>query len=927
MKDGSNLEGRLSANIHLLGDTLGKVIRQQAGMKLYLQVEEMRAVTKARRSDGDSNIDSIIGEIVTEMEIGQKEVLARAFTAYFELINIAEALHRIRVTRERERATYPAPLNKSIAAAIQEMWKSGADDEEMRQLLERLHIELVFTAHPTEAKRRTLLSKLQRIEQILYEMETRDLLVREERALSAEIHAEVTNLWLTTSTRTTKPTVTDEVRTGMFYLESTIWDVIPQVYRSMNAALKEYYPHLQMPKRFLTYASWMGGDRDGNPFVTGFVTAETLRLHRGLAIERHRKVAQRLNRTLSMSGSLVPPNQALETHVTEELNEASEHLQFVAERYPNEPYRLTAAALAADLADASADRVRSRLLGKIDTPLPQIKTKDDLIRPIAMMQESLMEAGADAIVDADLTDFAIQADVFGLKAATLDIRQESAYHDEVVAAWFAKLDIAQDWSALDQAARTAVLTELLDQPIPDRAQLHDLGEKSDRIIELLTLLKQAISLYGADVIGPYIISMTRGSADVLTVLLFSYWFEINGRSDAPDSLAIAPLFETRADLEAAPNVMVELFAHPKYASHLQDMGNAQQIMIGYSDSNKDAGYLAANWELYQAQAALAETCKKHAILLTFFHGRGGTIARGGGPMKRAIMAQPFGSVNGRFRVTEQGESLYERYASKEIAQRHLEQVVYSVLVASNPHRRVKIRPQWRDTMVTLAAIAHETYRSFVYDSADLVTYWQEATPIRELSLMRIGSRPAKRAKSDDPFAFLRAIPWVFSWMQSRVGLPGWYGLGAAFAQFATDEQHIDLLREMYAEWDFFRGVIDNAQMSLGKADMGIGKLYSSLVSDESIRERIFSELDSEYTQTERWILHVTGQREILENQQVLMRSIRLRNPYVDPLNFLQIDLLRQYRAQADKESAEAQRTLEAIFQTINGIAAGLKNTG
>ncbi len=923
----SNLEERLSANIHLLGDTLGKVIRQQAGMKAYLQVEEFRAATKARRSDGDDEIDHVIEEMVDVLSHEQKETLARAFTAYFELINIAEALHRIRVTRARERETYPAPLDKSIRAAIVEMWRSGVDDEQMRTLMQRLHIELVFTAHPTEAKRRTVLSKLQRIERVLYEMDTRNLLKREERKLSAEIHAEVTNLWLTASTRIAKPTVTDEVRTGLFYFESTIWDVIPDIYREMRNALREYYPRVEMPNDFLTFASWMGGDRDGNPFVTAEVTAEALRLHRGLALEHHKGVAQKLNRALSMSSLLTPVDDALSEHVSTQMTDASEHLEFIADRYPNEPYRLAASALADDLAAASADRVRSRILGIIDGDLPDIQTKADLLAPIELMENSLASAKADAIVDAEITDFKMQAHVFGLKAATLDIRQESAYHDEVLAEWFAKLGIHDDWQGITHAERTKILSRLLAEPIPDLTQLEGGSDKSQRVYELFVLLNKAIGLYGADVVGPHIISMTRASADVLTVLLLTFWFGINQRADGkPDGMAIAPLFETRDDLEAAPAVMIELFAHPHYAAHIEKLGMAQEIMIGYSDSNKDAGFLAANWELYQAQANLAETCARHGIMLTLFHGRGGTIARGGGPMKRAILAQPHGSVNGRLRVTEQGEVLYERYASHEIARRHLEQVVYSVLVASNPERKVKIRQQWRDAMDQLASVAHKTYRDFVYGSPELVTYWQEATPIRELSQMRIGSRPAKRAKSDDPFAFLRAIPWVFSWMQSRVVLPGWYGLGMALETFCQSEENIDLLRTMYQEWDFFRGLIDNAQMSLGKADMAIAKLYSELVEDDAVREMVYGEIERGFERSCRWILHITGQRYILENSRVLQKSIRLRNPYVDPLNFLQVDLLKEYRG-LEPGSPEAQQKLEAIFLTVNGIAAGLKNTG
>ncbi|MGB1252431.1 MAG: phosphoenolpyruvate carboxylase [Candidatus Promineifilaceae bacterium] len=921
---------RLSADIHLLGDTLGKVIRQQAGVKLFGLVELARAYTKARRNDNDETINDTIDELIDTLSLAEKADLARAFTTYFELINIAEANNRIRVARERERDTYPEPPRKSIAAAIVEMWRVGVDEDEMRRLLERLSIELVFTAHPTEAKRRTLLSKLRRISRKLRELENNtNLLPREVRKIQAQLQAEVTNIWLTGRTRTTKPKVEDEVRTGMFYLEEPIWEVVPEVYRALHDALRDYYPNLKdVPQRFLTFGSWMGGDRDGNPFVTSEVTAETLRLHRGLALEQHRAVAQGLNRSLSMSSELTQVSAELQQHVDQNLQDPGPHVQFLAERYPNEPYRLASAMLAADLKNASAvTDMKERLLGHEGTTRPALETLQQLLTPIIMMDESLKTAKVTPIAETELAAFRTQAEVFGLHAAMLDIRQESAFHDEVLDELFREMGIEDDYLALNAQARTVLLTQLLDEDVPTIPDVAGLSQKSAETVKLLQLLKVAIDVYGNELFGSYVISMTRSTADVLTVLLLTYWFGINRRTDGqPDGMGIGPLFETRADLVAASSVMVELFEHEVYAAHLASLDQQQMIMIGYSDSNKDAGFLSANWELYQAQRHLADTCRQWKVVLTLFHGRGGTIARGGGPMKRAILAQPHGSVDGRFRITEQGEVLYERYATNDIAQRHLEQVVYSVLMASNPQRKVKIRPEWIAAMNELSDVAHKTYREFVYETPALVTYWTQATPLQEIGRMRIGSRPSKRAKSDDPFAFLRAIPWVFSWMQSRHVLPGWYGIGKALEGFATSEENIKLLQEMYEQWDFFRGIIENAQMSLGKADMGIARLYAELVKEDDIREQVYAEIKAGYDRSCRWILHITGQRALLANQAVVQRSIRVRNPYVDPLNFIQIDLLRRYRA-LDPNTPEAEELLEAIFLTINGIAAGLKNTG
>lgn len=924
------LEHRLSTDIHLLGDTLGRVIREQSGINLFELVEHVRVLTKVRRRDTNSEIDTNISALVHDLAIDNAEVLARAYTTYFELINVAETNHRIRVTREREREAHPDPLNKSIAAAVEEMWDGGVREDEMQVLLDRLHIELVFTAHPTEAKRRTVLSKLQRISSILYDLETRDILPREKTIHQQTLHAEVTNLWLTDRTRLAKPTVTDEVRVGMFYFNEVIWDVIPEIYKVMGQALTRYYPNLGVPKRFLTYGSWMGGDRDGNPFVTAEITAETLRLHRGLALKKHSEIARSINRSLSMSDRLIEIDPAIQTYIDERLNEKDDdHVKFLAERYPCEPYRLAVALIANDLAKATADRdMEARLLGReVNTSPSRIRTADDLLDRITAIENSLLKHNAQAISALELKKFKTQAEVFGLNAALLDIRQESRYHDEVIAELFQKLGIHNDYINVDADARFELLAELLDQPIPNLELLTDLGDKTVETLKLYRLLKRAITTYGRDIIGPYIISMTTSAADVLTVHLLAYWHGINKQPKMVDGINIAPLFETRADLVAAPTVMSKLFDYPEYARHLSDFDNTQPIMIGYSDSNKDAGYLAANWELYLAQKALSDFCDARKVTLTLFHGRGGTIARGGGPMKRAILSQPYNSVNGRFRNTEQGEVLWERYATPEIAHRHLEQVICSVLLASSPKRSLNIKPIWKETMGKLAEAAHAEYRQFVYDTPDLITYWQQATPIRELSKMQIGSRPSKRAKSDDPFAFLRAIPWVFSWMQSRHVLPGWYGVGTGLKTVAeSDDAHLALLQEMYRDWPFFKAMINNAQMSLGKADMGIARLYANLVEPANLRENIFGTIKAEHDRSVEWILNITRYRAILDHEPVLQKSIRVRNPYVDPLNFIQIDLLRKYR-QLDPESAEAQKLLDTIFLTINGIASALKSTG
>lgn len=732
---------------------------------------------------------------------------------------------------------------------------------------------------------------------------------------------------MTNRSRVNQLPVTDEVRTGLFYIDTTIWDVIPEVYAEMEQALAENYPSLKVPPRFLTFGSWIGGDRDGNPNVTADITAETLRLHRGLAVERHRRTATILNRSLSMSEKLtrVPVEfiSALDA-----ITDRSDHVKFLASRYPYEPYRLRAAILAADLADASRGDMVARLKGLSNPPL-RLRSMDDLLSPLNLIDETLRKTNLQAIADDVLARMRRQAQVFGLHVARLDIRQYSEYNTAVLDELFTKLGLAEGFGQLDGNGRAETLSRILTLPNPDLTTLTDLSPEAAETLELFRILGRAYTFYGRELLGPYIVSMTHGPEDILAPLLLAKWHNLCLNPDKEEEgLTFAPLFETRQDLQDAPQVMRDLFNHPAYGPHLARVNRQQTIMIGYSDSNKDAGYLAANWELYQAQETLAATCREHNVILTLFHGRGGTIARGGGPANRAILAQPPGSVGGRIRITEQGEVIDERYGHPAIARRHLEQVVHAVLTASSPRyvEEYRIKPEWRQAMDELAQTSYRAYRSLIYENPDLLTYWQEATPIDEINQMRIGSRPAKRTNKAT-FDSLRAIPWGFSWMQSRHVLPGWYGVGQALAAFASSPKRLALLQEMYQEWPFFQVVIDNAQVSLAKADMGIARLYASLVKDVHVRETIFGEIERAFQETVTQILSVTQQRAILDNDPVLKYSVRQRNPYVDPLNYIQVALLRRLRYLPEQNSPKAKQILNAIFLTINGVASGLKNTG
>lgn len=920
---------RLSEDIHLLGDILGQVIRRQAGVEVFELEESIRALAKARRMDDDPKIDARLEQIVNGLSVEKAELVSRAFANYFELVNLAEEQNRVRVLRQRERDAHPQPLNESIAAAVAQLRQLGVDEYEMEKLLNKLHVELVFTAHPTQAKRRTVLSKLRRIAMALTELHVRDLLPSERANLMTSIRGEVTSLWLTNRTRTAVITVTDEVKTGLYYIDTTIWDTIPEVYASMAKAIAENYPSLKPPTRFLTFGSWIGGDRDGNPNVTADVTAETLRLHRGLAVVRHGEMATRLNRSLTVSDMLTPIQPQFLEALTA-VQDRSDHLAFLQDRYPNEPYRLWAAALAQDLAAAAAGDMVARLKGEANPPL-RLKSMRDLLEPLNLMHKTLHESNLGDLAADMLAKIRRQAQVFGLHVARLDIRQFSDFNTAVLDELLKKLGLHEGFAQLNPAERATILSNLLASPNPDLSQLSDLSAEADETLALFQILHRAFDFYGRELIGPYIVSMTHGPEDILAPLLLAKWHGLCLDSEREaEGLTFVPLFETREDLGNAPQVMADLFNHPAYAPHLKRVNREQTIMIGYSDSNKDAGYMAANWELYKAQETLANSCKAHDVEIMLFHGRGGTIARGGGPANRAILAQPPGSVNGRIRITEQGEVIDERYGHPAVARRHLEQVVHATLTASVDQRHggtTQPQDDWREAMDELAAVSYKTYRSLIYETPELLDYWGVATPITEISQMRIGSRPSRRT-AKATFDSLRAIPWGFSWMQSRHVLPGWYGVGEALEAYGRQSpENVRRLQTMYKKWPFFRVVIDNAQVSLAKADMGIAKLYAELVEDEAVRTKIFGEVESSFARTVNWILRITGQRELLDNAPFLQRSVRQRNPYVDPLNFIQVALLRRLRFLPEKDSPKAQQLLNAIFLTINGIASGLKNTG
>jgi len=904
---------RLGSDIRELGRALGRVITRVEGEETFETVETLRRLAKARRS-GDAAAERQLGAAVARLAPAAALNQAMAFTLYFELVNLAEENFRVALLRRRRAKAFAdstlEPMRESIEAAVSELKAKNVTPTAMQALVDRLTIELVFTAHPTESKRRTLLTKLQRLAEIL-RLRAQPELTADTALLEPDcVEREVASLWLTDRSRVARPEVTDEARTGLWYFDSTLYDTLPRLQADLERALARHYPTVRAPHRWLRFGSWIGGDRDGNPNVTAPVTAEILLLHRRLAIEKLRLAARNLARTLTVSDRRDTVVPALKKDLSDHLH-LSAHLEELGRRYPHEPYRLLLGVLRERLTKAVGE-VRDGALLAADEVVGACLDERTVAETLATIRASLSAGKGALLTGGELRTMQDQLEVFGLHTARLDIRQHSALHEAAVAEVLGQ----PFYPRLEEAEKIKLLLASLAEAEPlTTAEREKLTAATRHVLDPLALVARAAPTLGPAALGIYIISMTDGVSDLLEVELLQ---RLTGAT-----LPVAPLFETLEDLERAPEILGALFSLPNRRAPAH-----QHVMLGYSDSNKDCGYLTANWALYEAQEAIARVAAEHGVKLTLFHGRGGSIARGGGPAAKAILAQPAGLRDGGIRVTEQGEVLSTRYHDPDLAHRILEQMTYGVMLGTHAAEAATTVPaEWRAAMAEMSAAGLAAYKALVHDDPEFLEFWRQATPIDEISNLKLGSRPTYR-RATQSVADLRAIPWVFSWMQSRFNFPGWFGLGSALAAvLGQGSKGRRRLREMHAGWPFFQTLIDNAQLTMRKADMGIAALYAGLVEDPKIRRRIGGILMAEFDRTEAAILAVTGQRQLLAREPVLLRSVQLRNPYIDPLNYLQVEMLRRLRA-AKAPGAEEAEALRAVVElTINGISGGLKNTG
>lgn len=890
----------LSADIRLLGNLLGMVIWEQHGQEALDLVERVRAAAKARRANQPGAAENLTG-IIGGLDLESWRILVKAFGSYFQLINIAEDQQRIRVLRQREAEDRH---DETIEAAVRDLHAAGVSAGDIHALLEHLRVRLVLTAHPSEAKRKEVLIKLRRIADMMARRDLTRLLPREQKAVEYAIAEEIEALWQTRPTRASRATVADEVDFGLYFITSVIMNTTIDVYIDLQAALQKYYPGqdwMQLPG-VLRFASWIGGDRDGNPNVTPEVTLDTLATLRAAARRVYLDEIALMRDHFTQSADEVAASEAL--------REAVLAAGGYDDRYPTEIYR-------------QFFNVIHRRLAEDAYP-----TNRELLADLLLIEDSLRANQGRAAADGSLLRLIRKVRLFGLHLTPLDIREDARLHAAALDEIFRRYGRTESYLGLPEADKQALLTLEIANPRPFFPIEPDFSEATNRIIATWRMIAQAHRRYGKIVIDTVIASMSQQPSDLLAMLLLAK--EVGIHND----VSLVPLFETIDDLERAPDIMAALFENPMYRAHLEARGARhglqQQIMIGYSDSSKDGGYIASNWNLYTAQQRLIEVCTRYGVSLQLFHGRGGSIGRGGGPTNRAIRSQPPESLRGGIKITEQGEVIAYRYSNAEIARRHLHQVMHAALLAMGAPQESRVgtavKHEWRAAMDALSEAGRLAYRSLVYETPGFLDYWQQATPINELANLPISSRPAKRAQQGG-FESIRAIPWVFSWMQSRAIIPSWYGVGYALAAYCAGQPDgLERLRAMYREWPFFNALIENVQLDLAKADMGIAALYAELVSDAATREKIFGEMKAEYLQACRMVCQVIGQPELLDNAPVIKRSIERRNPYVDPLNFIQVELLKRLRA-LDPDAPEYKPLLRATLATINGIAAGLKTTG
>jgi phosphoenolpyruvate carboxylase len=909
----------LVEDIRLLGRILGDVIREQEGVAAFELIERVRQLSVAYRLKADASAGRVLDRLLKNLSADQTVTVIRAFSYFSHLANIAEDRHHVRRRAVHEQAG--ELQDGSLALAFERLHRADHRAADIAHTLAHAYISPVLTAHPTEVQRKSILDAERAVAELLGE---RDELPTPDRLAENEalMRARVTQLWQTRMLRTAKLTVADEVENALSYYPTTFLREIPRLYREIERALPGH-----PVASFLRMGHWIGGDRDGNPNVTAATLKHAMSRQAEVVLRHYLTEVHSLGAELSISGTLAP--------VSEEMMVLADRSPDTHEHRRDEPYRRALICLYARLAATLQALTGTEALRHAVAPQDAYAKPEDFLSDLKVIERSLGTHHAQALVGPRLAPLMRAVQVFGFHLATLDLRQSSDKHESVVAELLRVARVQPDYSALDEGARRTCLLQLLNDARPLRVHGASYSSLAQDELAIFETARQTLALFGQGAIRHYIISHTEEVSDLLEVLLLQKETGLlSGTLDttARARLITVPLFETIGDLRRSEPIMREFYALPGVLPLVLASGAEQDVMLGYSDSNKDGGTFTSNWELYRAEIALAalfaELGKTHPLTLRLFHGRGGTVGRGGGPSYQAILAQPPGTVNGQIRLTEQGEVIASKYANPEIGRRNLETLVAATLEATLLHPTKSAPKSFLDAATEISEASFHAYRKLVYETPGFTDYFFSATPIREIAELNIGSRPASR-KATRAIEDLRAIPWSFSWGQCRMALPGWCGFGAAIERFLAEgerAQRIELLQRMHKQWPFFRTLLSNLDMVLAKSDLRIAARYVELVEDKAVAKRIFALLRAEWQRTNDALTLITGEKDRLQSNPALARSIAHRFPYLDPLNHLQVELLRRYRNRRDGQEG-VDRLQRGIHLSINGIAAGLRNTG
>jgi phosphoenolpyruvate carboxylase len=928
-QSGDLKEAPLRRDVRSLGTLLGDVLREQAGEDLFAHVEALRQGTIRRRDAEARGRDEEAArhaatalELVHSLPVERAILLTRAFAFYFELINLAETNHRKRRRIALKLSGKASRQRGSLAGTLLEMRRVGISADEALDWLRRVLIVPVFTAHPTEVARRSVMFKRRRIGEFLETLDRIPVPEQDLVRLEQLVLAEITSLWQTDEVRSRRPTVYDEVKMGLDYYDVSIFETLPSLYREISEALRTAYgieiETLALPQ-VLYFGSWIGGDRDGNPFVTPQVTREAIQLARGHLLLYYQRQLDEITGLLTSSAQQIAVSDALLVRLKAYVAQVhTPEAQVFGEQYEFEYYRRFLICLKArirrtlahmDHPDTGAalpvmPYTLTQGQEKLANALPAYCSVEEFLADLETLRDSLAANRGLRIARTLIDPLILQVRTFGLHLHTLDIRQHAKIH---------------------AAALQEAITDTIAPSLPT-----GLSDETSSVLETFRAVAEIKSGCTPEAIRQYVISGASTVEDVLAVVRLARLGGVNVEGSGRDpGLMPVPLFESIDDLRQAPAVCRELWSRPDYRKLMATWDNWQEVMLGYSDSNKDGGMLTSTWEIFRAHRDLHVVAREAGVKLRLFHGRGGTVGRGGGPTHRAIFAQPMDSFDGQLRITEQGEVLNFKYADEVLAERNLELMIAASLDAlARPNARDPeahftgiLKPEWEAALDELSAISFDYYRTHILEDPGVLTYFEQSTPMAELENAKIGSRPSRR-KASPKLTDLRAIPWVFGWTQSRLLVPAWFGVGFAFDQYLARSGSLEMLQTMAGEFPLFIDLLRNVELALGKVDLVTARLYSSLVPDEKLRERIYDMFEAEFHRTVRAVLAVTQQTELLQSNQVLAHSIKLRNPYVDPMHLIQVDMLRRKRQ--GEGTPEVNR---AIAATISGISAGLRNTG